>query len=134
MAHEFAGCDRDQLLLMPPALQEWLPEDHLAWTVLGVVDQMNLDRFALSKARARSAGSAGILAASRGSCLGDRLALPWGGGSYRFLVPLVGWCSCEPAEVMALYNQGHACAGLSTEHLQDGLAGCAVDLDASRGL
>ena len=45
MAHEFAGCDRDQLLLMPPALQEWLPEDHLVWTVLGAVDQMDLSRF-----------------------------------------------------------------------------------------
>ncbi len=30
---------------MPPALQEWLPEDHLVWTVLGAVDQMNLERF-----------------------------------------------------------------------------------------
>jgi transposase len=30
---------------MPPSLQEWLPEDHLVWTVLGAVEQMNLDRF-----------------------------------------------------------------------------------------
>jgi transposase len=30
---------------MPPSLSEWLPEDHLVWTVLGAVDQMNLDRF-----------------------------------------------------------------------------------------
>src|ERR1700761_4057906 len=55
MAHEFAGCDRDQLLLMPPALQEGLPEDHLVWTVLGAVDQMNLDRFE----RAYRLGAAG---------------------------------------------------------------------------
>jgi transposase len=46
MARDFAGCDRGQLLLMPPSLMEWLPEEHLVWTVLGVVDQMNLDRFA----------------------------------------------------------------------------------------
>ena len=39
-------CDRGQLLLMPPSLVEWLPEDHLVWTVLGAVDQMDLDRFA----------------------------------------------------------------------------------------
>ncbi len=45
MAREFAGVDRGQLLLMPPSLTEWLPEDHLVWTVLGVVDQMDLDRF-----------------------------------------------------------------------------------------
>ena len=30
---------------MPPSLQEWLPEDHLVWTVLGVVEQMDLVRF-----------------------------------------------------------------------------------------
>jgi hypothetical protein len=30
---------------MPPSLIEWLPEDHLVWTVLGVVDQMDLGRF-----------------------------------------------------------------------------------------
>ena len=32
-------------MLMPPSLGEWLPEDHLVWTVLGAVDQMDLDRF-----------------------------------------------------------------------------------------
>jgi transposase len=31
---------------MPPSLVEWLPEDHLVWTVLGAVEQMDLDRFA----------------------------------------------------------------------------------------
>jgi hypothetical protein len=45
MAREFAGVQRGQLLLMPPSLSEWLPEDHLVWTVLGAVDQMDLDRF-----------------------------------------------------------------------------------------
>lgn len=30
---------------MPPSLTEWLPEDHLVWTVLGAVDAMDLDRF-----------------------------------------------------------------------------------------
>ena len=33
------------MLLMPPSLSEWLPEDHLVWTVLGAVDQMDLGRF-----------------------------------------------------------------------------------------
>jgi hypothetical protein len=45
MALNFVSCDRGQLFLMPPSLVEWLPEDHLVWTVLGVVDQMDLDRF-----------------------------------------------------------------------------------------
>ena len=33
------------MLLMPPSLVEWLPENHLVWTVLGAVDQMDLERF-----------------------------------------------------------------------------------------
>jgi transposase len=45
MALNFIGCDRGQLLLMPPSLTEWLPDDHLVWTILGAVDQMDLDRF-----------------------------------------------------------------------------------------
>jgi hypothetical protein len=35
MALNFVGCERAQLLLMPPSLAEWLPENHLVWTVLG---------------------------------------------------------------------------------------------------
>jgi len=34
MAREFVGWQRGQMLLMPPSLSEWLPEDHLVWTVL----------------------------------------------------------------------------------------------------
>jgi transposase len=45
MAREFVGVQRGQMLLMPPSLSEWLPEDHLVWTVLGAVDQMDLERF-----------------------------------------------------------------------------------------
>lgn len=45
MARDFVGCERGQLYLMPPSLLEWLPEEHLVWTVLGAVDQMDLDRF-----------------------------------------------------------------------------------------
>ena len=45
MARYFVSCERGQVLLMPPSLLEWLPEDHLVWTILGAVDQMDLDRF-----------------------------------------------------------------------------------------
>ena len=45
MAQTFIGCDREQSFLMPPSLMDWLPEEHLVWTVLGAVDQMDLDRF-----------------------------------------------------------------------------------------
>jgi hypothetical protein len=27
----FLGCHREQELLLPPSLREWLPEGHLAW-------------------------------------------------------------------------------------------------------
>ena len=45
MSQNFIGCDRGQVLLLPPSLSDWLPEDHLAWTVLGAVDQMDLAPF-----------------------------------------------------------------------------------------
>jgi transposase len=45
MARDFIPVDRGQLLLMPPSLLEWLPEDHLVWTVLGAVEVMDLSRF-----------------------------------------------------------------------------------------
>ncbi len=42
MPQNFLGCDREQVLLMPPNLQEWLSQNHLAWFVLGAVEQMDL--------------------------------------------------------------------------------------------
>jgi hypothetical protein len=45
MAQNFISCDRGQVFLMPPSLVDWVPEDHLVWTVLGAVDQMDLDAF-----------------------------------------------------------------------------------------
>src|SRR5436309_10246947 len=45
MARDFVACDREQLLLMPPSLTDWLPENHLVWTILGAVEAMDLGRF-----------------------------------------------------------------------------------------
>jgi Transposase DDE domain len=45
MAQNFIGCDRDQVLLLPPSLSEWLPEDHLAWFVLEAVEGLDLGAF-----------------------------------------------------------------------------------------
>jgi hypothetical protein len=42
MPQNFIECDREQVLLMPPSLREWLPEDHFAWFVLAVVEEMDL--------------------------------------------------------------------------------------------
>ena len=37
--------DRDQLLLMPPSLSEWLASDHLAWFIVDVVAELDLSGF-----------------------------------------------------------------------------------------
>jgi transposase len=45
VGHNFVTVDRDQLLLMPPSVAEWLPQDHLAWLVLDVVAELDLAGF-----------------------------------------------------------------------------------------
>jgi hypothetical protein len=42
MPQNLIACDRDQALLLPPSLMDWVPEDHLVWTILGAVDEMDL--------------------------------------------------------------------------------------------
>src|SRR5919199_2571197 len=45
MPQNFIGCDREQELLLPASLREWLPEGHLAWFVLAAVEEMDLAAF-----------------------------------------------------------------------------------------
>jgi transposase len=45
MPQNFLACDREQELLLPPSLREWLPEDHLAWFVIDAVAQFDLAAF-----------------------------------------------------------------------------------------
>src|ERR687891_2103239 len=45
MAQNFLSCDRDQELLLPPSLREWLPEGHLAWFVIDAVERLDLSAF-----------------------------------------------------------------------------------------
>jgi transposase len=45
MAQNFLVCDREQELLLPPSLREWLPEGHLAWFVIEAVAQLDLSAF-----------------------------------------------------------------------------------------
>jgi transposase len=45
MPQNFLACDREQELLLPPSLREWLPDDHLAWFVLAAVEEMDLAAF-----------------------------------------------------------------------------------------
>jgi transposase len=41
----FIECDREQVLLLPPSLRDWLPGDHLAWFALDAVEEMDLSVF-----------------------------------------------------------------------------------------
>jgi transposase len=45
MAANFIACDRDQAFLLPPSLLEWVPEDHVVWTILGAVGELDLSAF-----------------------------------------------------------------------------------------
>lgn len=45
MAYNYTDCDRDQLLLLPPSLQDWLPADHFVWFLLDALQQMDLSAF-----------------------------------------------------------------------------------------
>ena len=42
MSKTYLPYEPDQQLLLPAALQEWLPDDHLAYFISDVVDQLDL--------------------------------------------------------------------------------------------
>ena len=42
MSKTFRPYDPEQQLLLPAALQEWLPEDHLAYFISDIVDQLDI--------------------------------------------------------------------------------------------
>ena len=42
MSKTYLPYDPDQQLLLPAALREWLPDDHLAYFISDVVDQLDL--------------------------------------------------------------------------------------------
>jgi transposase len=42
MGQRFIRGDRDQELLLPPSLREWLPDGHLAWFVIETVQRLDL--------------------------------------------------------------------------------------------
>jgi transposase len=45
MPQNFVACDREQELLLPPSVREWLPDDQLAWLVLEAVGELDLGAF-----------------------------------------------------------------------------------------
>ena len=55
MAYNFKECNREQVYLLPPALQAWLPPTDLVWLVIDAVEEMDLKAFYL-KYRERPLG------------------------------------------------------------------------------
>jgi transposase len=55
--YNFTRVDREQLMMMPQSIAEWLPEDHLAWFVLDVVAGLDMSAF-LAGYRADGRGGA----------------------------------------------------------------------------
>jgi transposase len=45
MPQNFIAVDREQSFLLPPSLRDWVPEDHLVWTILGTVEELDLSAF-----------------------------------------------------------------------------------------
>ena len=45
MVFNYNSPDRDQLLLLPPAVKDWLPESHHVWFVLDAVTFVDTTRF-----------------------------------------------------------------------------------------
>jgi transposase len=45
MAQNFLSCDREQAMLLPASVAEWLPEGHLARFVVAVVERLDLSAF-----------------------------------------------------------------------------------------
>ena len=45
MPQNFLSCDRDQPMLLPPDLRDWLDDGHLAWFVIDAVSELDLEPF-----------------------------------------------------------------------------------------
>ena len=45
MPQNYLPCDRDQPMLLPPDLRDWLDDDHLAWFVIDAVKELDIEPF-----------------------------------------------------------------------------------------
>jgi transposase len=66
VAQNFIECEREQGFLLPPDIRDWLPENHLVWTVLDAVAEMDLWAFYAdyrSDGRGRAAYDPGMMVA-----------------------------------------------------------------------
>jgi hypothetical protein len=59
MAQNFLGCDREQVFLLPPSVDDWLAADHFARFVIAAIEELDLDRVLcrLPRGRPRSPGA-----------------------------------------------------------------------------
>jgi len=48
MKTRFKPCERKQMLLLPPSIMDWLPEEHLVHFIIDVVEQLDLSAIYLS--------------------------------------------------------------------------------------
>jgi len=60
MAKRFRSVLRDQPMLLPVDMRQWLPADHLVWFVLDVVDALDTSRLEQATSRRGGAGAAGF--------------------------------------------------------------------------
>jgi transposase len=58
MSKQFRTCSLDQPLLLPPSLQDWLPEKHLARFIADITDQLDLSQILAEYARRDGRGMA----------------------------------------------------------------------------
>ena len=56
MSKTYLPYEPDQQLLLPAALQEWLPDDHLAYFISDVVDQLDMSEITARYERERRGG------------------------------------------------------------------------------
>jgi transposase len=57
VAKSYRPVQRDQQFLMAPDMREWLPEDHLVWLVLDVIDRIDTSGFHRRRARRGTSNS-----------------------------------------------------------------------------
>jgi transposase len=58
VSKRFRVCSHDQPFLLPPSLQDWLPENHLARFVAEVIDELDLSSIYASYERSDGRGLA----------------------------------------------------------------------------
>lgn len=87
MAKSYRPVERDQPFLLPPDMRSWLPQDHLVWFVISVVEELDMAAFD-ARSRRGGVGRAGfdprmlvtvlIYSYARGRAIlaADRVAVP----------------------------------------------------------